>query len=59
MNFFANWRTSLIGIAAGILNYLVQLGPNLPTTGKAWGIVLLSAALAALGVGAKDAASSK
>ena len=46
----------MIGIGAGVLNYLVQLGPNLPTSGKEWGAVLLSAVLAALGIVSKDAA---
>ena len=50
-----NWRTSLIGFAAAVLNYLVALGPNLPHTGKEWGAVMLSAILAGLGIVAKDA----
>ena len=52
---FGNWRTTAIGVVAGVLNYIVQLGPNLPSTGKEWGVVLLSAVLAALGITAKDA----
>ena len=53
--FFGNWRTTVLGVAAGVLNYLVGLGPNLPTTGKEWGMVLLSAVLVAWGVKTKDA----
>jgi len=50
-----SWKTTTIGILAGVANYLVALGPNLPTDGKAWGAVIVSALLAALGIGAKDA----
>ena len=50
-----NWRTSLIGFAAAMLNYLVALGPNLPHTGKEWGGVMLSAILATWGIAMKDA----
>ena len=50
-----SWKTSLIGVLAGIINYVAALGPNLPTTGKDWGTVLLSAVLAALGFASKDA----
>ena len=50
-----NWRTSLIGFAAGVLAYFANLGPNLPSNGKEWGVALFSAVLAALGVVAKDA----
>lgn len=50
-----SWKTSLIGILGGVVNYLVALGPNLPEDGKGWGVVLLSAFLAALGIASKDA----
>lgn len=49
-----SWKTSLIGILGGVINYLVNLGPNLPTDGKGWGVVMLSAFLTALGLAAKD-----
>ena len=49
-----SWKTSLIGILGGIMNYFVALGPNLPTDGKSWGVALFSAFLAALGIAAKD-----
>ena len=51
---FGNWQTSVIGFVAGIFAYFVQLGPNLPTTGKDWLAALMAASLAALGVFAKD-----
>ena len=35
-----SWKTSLIGILGGIMNYFVALGPNLPTDGKSWGVAL-------------------
>ena len=50
-----SWKTSVIGLLCGVTTYLVQLGPNLPTSGKEWGMVLVAALLAALGIGAKDA----
>jgi hypothetical protein len=50
----ASWKTTVLGFVAGILTYLAQLGPNLPTTAKDWGTVLLSAAMAAFGLVAKD-----
>lgn len=50
-----SWKTTVIGILGGVVNYLVSLGPNLPTDGKGWGVVMLSAFLAALGLSAKDA----
>ena len=49
-----SWKTSVIGILGGIVNYFVALGPNLPADGKGWGVALVSAFLAALGVAAKD-----
>ncbi len=49
-----SWKTSLIGIIGAMANYLVNLGPNLPTDGKGWGVVMLSAFLAALGLASKD-----
>ena len=53
--FAGSWKTSVIGILGGVMNYLVALGPNLPEDGKGWGVVMVSAFLAALGIGAKDA----
>ena len=53
--FNGSWKTSIIGILAGVVNYLAALGPNLPTDGHGWGAVMVSALLAALGLGAKDA----
>ena len=52
---FGNWQTTVIGFVAAIFTYFVQLGPNLPTTGPDWGKALMAAAIAALGVFAKDA----
>jgi len=50
-----SWKTSLIGIIGGMATYLVNLGPNLPEDGKGWGVVIVSAFLAALGLASKDA----
>lgn len=50
-----SWKTTVIGILGGVVNYLVSLGPNLPTDGKGWGVVIVSAFLAALGLASKDA----
>lgn len=49
-----SWKTTVIGILAGIVNYITALGPNLPTDGKGWGAVFVAALLAALGMAAKD-----
>lgn len=49
-----SWKTTVIGILAGVVNYIAALGPNLPTDGKGWGAVFVSALLAALGMAAKD-----
>lgn len=53
--FGPSWKSTIIGFVAGVLNYLANLGVNLPTDGKQWGIVLVSAALFALGAVTKDA----
>lgn len=50
-----SWKTTVIGILGGIVNYFVALGPNLPSDGQGWGVALLSAFLAALGMASKDA----
>lgn len=49
-----SWKTTVIGILGGVMNYLVALGPNLPQDGKGWGVVMVSAFLAALGLASKD-----
>lgn len=49
-----SWKTTVIGLLGGIVNYFVSLGPNLPTDGKGWGAALLSAFLVALGIASKD-----
>ena len=49
-----SWKTSVIGILGGMVNYFVALGPNLPADGKGWGVALVSAFLAAMGLAAKD-----
>ena len=48
-------KAELSAFVAAIFTYFVQLGPNLPTTGPDWGKALMAAAIAALGVFAKDA----
>jgi len=50
-----SWKTSVIGILGGVVNYFVALGPNLPTDGKGWGAAFVSAFLVALGLASKDA----
>lgn len=52
--FGASWRTTLIGGLVAFLMYFSQLGPNLPQTGKEWGVAALSAAIFALGKLSKD-----
>lgn len=51
----ASWKTTLIGFVAAVINYIAGLGMNLPTDGKGWGTVMLSAALFAFGAATKDA----
>ena len=50
----ANWKSTVIGFVAAVVNYLATLGPNLPVTPQDWGHVLMSAILAALGSVVKD-----
>lgn len=50
-----SWKTTVIGILGGIVNYFVALGPNLPADGAGWGVAFVSAFLAALGIASKDA----
>jgi len=50
-----NWQTTLIGFVGAVVLYFVNLGPNLPHSGTAWGHAPLSAVLAGLGIVAKDA----
>lgn len=50
-----SWKTTVIGILAGIITYFSQLGPNLPNTAAEWGTAFVAALLAALGMGAQDA----
>ena len=50
----ASWKSMMIGFIAAVVNYLASLGPNLPATPADWGHVLMSAAIAALGLVVKD-----
>jgi len=50
-----NWQSTMIGFVAAIFTYFAALGPNLPTTKADWGKALAAAALAAIGLVAKDA----
>lgn len=50
-----SWKTTVIGIIGGVVTYFVELGPNLPTDGKGWGVAVVAAFLAALGIASKDA----
>lgn len=51
-----NWWTTVIGVLLGVLNYLANIDPGgLPTTGRGWAVLIISALLAALGIAAKDA----
>ena len=52
---FANKLTTIIGIVAAFVSYLASQGTNLPTDRAGWGALLVAAALAALGITAKDA----
>lgn len=50
------WTTAL-GFLAGAINYLVNIGVQLPTNKQEWGSLVLSAILA--GLGYKAAAVTK
>lgn len=50
-----NGWTTLLGIFAGVVNYLQTVGPDLPTDRKGWTALLFSALIAGLGVVSKDA----
>ena len=52
---FANVWTTALGVLAGMIAYLINVGPALPTTSKDWGSLLFAALLAGIGVVAKDA----
>lgn len=49
-----NWQTTTIGFLAALLTYFTQNGAKFPETKQEWGTALLSAAMVALGVAAKD-----
>jgi hypothetical protein len=49
-----SWQPTLFGFLAGVMNYIVNLGAELPTDAKGWGVVMLSAAITALGVVSKQ-----
>ena len=50
----ANWHTTASGIVAGALLYWSTVGFRLPQTSQEWVSLLGGAALALLGVNAKD-----
>ena len=50
----ANWHTTASGVAAGVLLYWSTAGFKLPGTSQEWVSLLGGAALALLGVNAKD-----
>jgi hypothetical protein len=51
-----NRWTTIMGVLAGVMSYLVTVGPDrLPTSRQEWGYFLVSALLAGLGISAKDA----
>lgn len=49
-----SWKTAVIGVLAGVTTYFSELGPNLPTTPKEWGIAVAAALISSLGIVAKD-----
>lgn len=52
---FGNMWTTVIGIALGMVTYISQSGPVMPTTKADWMHLLVGALLAGLGITAKDA----
>ena len=50
----SSWRSSLIGLIAGLALYFEQVGVQFPTTGAEWGMALVAAFIFALGRQAKD-----
>ncbi len=52
-----NWRSTILGILAGVSTYLYQLGPNWPTGLQGWGAVAISLIMIAWGVVQKDGAT--
>lgn len=53
--FFGNWQTTLWGCLAAFFNYVFTATNTIPQTKEDWKAVLVSAALAGLGVVAKSA----
>jgi hypothetical protein len=51
----ANYRTTLLGVAAGSTNYIGTVGGQLPQTPHDWLVLLVSALIAILGLLTKDA----
>ena len=49
-----SWQTTVAGFALGFFTYLTQNGTKLPSTKQEWGTAAMAAAMAALGVVAKD-----
>lgn len=49
-----NWQTTALGFLAALVNYFTANGAKFPETKQEWGAALMSAALVALGVAAKD-----
>jgi len=47
-------NTTLAGLVLAVLNYVGNVGAQLPQSSEEWTATLVSAALAALGVVAKD-----
>lgn len=50
-----NWWSTIFGVLLGTITYLSQQGANLPSDGKGWTTLLISALLAGLGIVSKDA----
>ena len=53
--FKGNWQTTVIGFGLAFLNQLATNGAKFPSTKQEWINTAVSAALAALGIAAKDA----
>jgi len=54
---FGNWRTTVLGIATGILTYLLAAGTHFPANKTEWGAFAAGLLQAAWGAVQKDSAT--
>ena len=52
--FGTNWKTSMMGLLAGVTLYFNQVGIAFPTTAQEWGTAIVSALIFAWGRMQKD-----